>query len=103
MPSSGEVPAKSTCGQERIRADSRNASGYLVIGYVTVGAPTGYTSLVLLTLVLSGFTIISLGVVGLYVGRVFEQVKQRPLFIVDERVEGDEELLSAAPQRAERG
>jgi glycosyltransferase involved in cell wall biosynthesis len=64
---------------------------YLSISYFTVGAPTGYTSLVLLTLVLSGFTIISLGVVGIYVGRVFDQVKDRPLFIVDEEVTADDE------------
>jgi hypothetical protein len=28
--------------------------------------------------------IISTGVTGLYVGKVFEQVKERPLYIVDE-------------------
>jgi hypothetical protein len=31
--------------------------------------------------------IISLGVVGLYVGRIFEQVKSRPLFVVDEVID----------------
>ena len=38
----------------------------------------------MLLLVLSGFIIISLGAVGLYVGRIFDQVKGRPLFMVDE-------------------
>jgi len=38
---------------------------------------------------LSGFIIISLGVVGLYVGRIFDQVKGRPLFVVDEQIDGD--------------
>jgi len=50
--------------------------------------PPGYTSIVVLLLVLSGFIIISLGVVGLYVGRIFDQVKGRPLFVVDEQIDG---------------
>jgi polyisoprenyl-phosphate glycosyltransferase len=44
----------------------------------------GYTSLAVLLLLLAGFIIVSVGVVGLYVGRVFEQVKQRPLFLIDQ-------------------
>jgi dolichol-phosphate mannosyltransferase len=43
----------------------------------------GYTSLAVLVLVLAGFIIVSVGVVGLYVGRIFEQVKDRPLFLID--------------------
>ena len=45
----------------------------------------GYTSLVVLLLVLAGFIIVSVGVVGLYVGRIFEQVKNRPLFLIDQQ------------------
>lgn len=44
----------------------------------------GYTSLAVLLLVLAGFIIVSVGVVGLYVGRIFEQVKNRPLFLIDQ-------------------
>jgi glycosyltransferase involved in cell wall biosynthesis len=50
--------------------------------------PPGYTSLLVLLLLLSGFIIISLGVVGLYVGRIFDQVRGRPLFVVDEQIDG---------------
>jgi glycosyltransferase involved in cell wall biosynthesis len=48
----------------------------------------GYTSLAVLVLVLAGFIIVSVGVVGLYVGRIFEQVKDRPLFLIDAEAEG---------------
>ena len=54
----------------------------------------GYTSLAVLLLVLAGFIIVSVGVVGLYVGRIFEQVKDRPLFLIDARAEGPEDELS---------
>ena len=51
-------------------------------------AVPGYTSLAVLRLVLAGIIIISIGVVGQYVGRVFPQVKDRPLYVIDSRAEG---------------
>jgi dolichol-phosphate mannosyltransferase len=50
--------------------------------------PQGYTSLVVLLLLFGGFIILCVGVVGLYVGRIFEQVRRRPLFLVDREVGG---------------
>jgi dolichol-phosphate mannosyltransferase len=38
-------------------------------------------------IIVSGFIIVSTGVTGLYIGRVFEQVKGRPLYLVDEVVQ----------------
>ena len=37
---------------------------------------------------LAGFIIVCVGVVGLYVGRIFEQVKDRPLYLIDAQAEG---------------
>jgi glycosyltransferase involved in cell wall biosynthesis len=61
----------------------------------------GYTSLAVLILVLAGFIIVSVGVVGLYVGRIFEQVKNRPLFLIDQQAEGIDSIPSpsAPPAR----
>ena len=47
-------------------------------------AVPGYTSLIISIWLLSGLIITVLGIVGLYVGRIFDQVKQRPTFIIDE-------------------
>jgi dolichol-phosphate mannosyltransferase len=55
---------------------------------VSDSSPPGYTSLAVLILLLSSVIIISLGVVGLYVGRIFEQVKNRPMFVVAEEIDG---------------
>ncbi len=44
----------------------------------------GYTSIIMSTMFLSGVIITVVGMVGLYVGRTFEQVKNRPVYIVDE-------------------
>ena len=51
----------------------------------TRAAYPGWTSLAVLLLLIGGFIIISVGLTGLYLGKVFEQVKGRPLFVVDER------------------
>ncbi|MGH2898236.1 MAG: glycosyltransferase, partial [Solirubrobacteraceae bacterium] len=62
---------------------------YAVYSRFVEDTPPGYTSIVVLLVLLSGFILISLGVVGLYVGRIFDQVKGRPLFVVDEQIDGD--------------
>jgi glycosyltransferase involved in cell wall biosynthesis len=63
----------------------------------------GYTSLAVLLLVLAGVIIVSIGVVGLYVGRIFDQVKDRPLFLIDQQAPGPDADWTepAAPRRTE--
>ncbi len=57
---------------------------YILGVYFTADKPpAGYTSIAVLLLLLTGFVITSLGVVGLYLGRIFEQGKGRPLYIID--------------------
>lgn len=56
---------------------------FLTVAYLVAGHPvSGWTTIVVSLLLLAGIQLISLGVVGEYVGRVFEEVKARPLFIV---------------------
>jgi polyisoprenyl-phosphate glycosyltransferase len=71
-------------------------AAYAIYARIADDSPPGYTSIVVLLLLLSGFIIISLGVVGLYVGRIFDQVKGRPLFVVEEDrvMAGDEEPIT---------
>lgn len=46
----------------------------------------GYASLMIVVLTLGGLILISLGIIGEYLGRIFEEVKRRPLFIVRETI-----------------
>lgn len=50
-----------------------------------VDAP-GFPSLIISVMIFSGVQLISLGVLGEYLGRVYEEVKARPLFIVAEEI-----------------
>jgi polyisoprenyl-phosphate glycosyltransferase len=63
-------------------------AAYYLITKLTGNAAPGFTSLAVFTLTVGGFIIISTGVTGLYIGRVFEQVRERPLFVVDSIVGG---------------
>lgn len=45
-------------------------------------APTGFTTLVTLVLFLGGIQLIGIGVIGEYLGRVYDEVKRRPSYIV---------------------
>ncbi len=42
----------------------------------------GYASIIVSTLALSGLILLQLGLMGLYLGRIYEEVKARPLYLV---------------------
>ena len=50
---------------------------------------SGWTSLVVLVLIFGGVQLLSLGVISEYVGRIYEEVKRRPRYVID-RLEGAE-------------
>jgi dolichol-phosphate mannosyltransferase len=50
----------------------------------------GWASLAAIMLFLGGIQLISLGLIGQYVGRIFEESKKRPLYFVKESVGGSE-------------
>lgn len=70
-----------------------SAFAFLYIGVVVwlkiigINFP-GYTSLMASILLLGGIQLLVLGVMGEYVGRIFEQGQQRPLYLVD-KVQGE--------------
>lgn len=51
-----------------------------------IGMPKGLTQINLVFTLLFGTVLLCLGVIGEYIGRIFEEVKQRPLFLVRERL-----------------
>ncbi len=84
--------------------------GSLAIGFSTLFAglslfakiflsqsPRGFTALVFLITFLSGVLLLFLGIIGEYVGRIYEEVKARPLYIVNKIID------QTSIREAERG
>jgi|SRR5438552_15573886 len=61
-------------------------AAYYVYMYLAHSVYPGFTSLAVLILVIGGFIIMSTGVAGLYIGKVFDQVKGRPLYVIDQSI-----------------
>jgi polyisoprenyl-phosphate glycosyltransferase len=58
----------------------------------------GFPSLIVSLTFFSGIQLLSLGIIGEYAGRIFAEVKRRPLYVVAERVGGAAEVSSSLVQ-----
>ena len=56
---------------------------YLTYLYFSEGFMEGWTSLVVLVVFNTGILLISLGVIGAYISKIFIQIKERPLYLID--------------------
>lgn len=65
---------------------------YIIIRTIVRGTDVpGYASLLVFILLLGGIQMIILGIIGEYIGRIFIEVKGRPLYIVEKKVNFDDE------------
>jgi glycosyltransferase involved in cell wall biosynthesis len=70
---------------------------YFAIQTMVLGIDVpGFPSLIVSITFFAGVQLISLGVLGEYVARLFEEAKQRPLYLVTERIRQDEPGTSSA-------
>ena len=59
---------------------------FITISYFFNGYQSGWASLFVLILFSTGLILMGIGILGLYLGKIFEQVKNRPQYIVDEKI-----------------
>lgn len=67
------------------------AVAYGALKLAGVAFPSGNATIVVIVCFFSGIQLLSLGVMGEYVGRIYDEVKRRPRYIVESRIGFDEE------------
>lgn len=63
-------------------------AAYYILGFLIGGRawPAGFTTLVLLLLMSVGLNAVLLGILGEYVGRIYEQVRTRPITVIENTI-----------------
>jgi glycosyltransferase involved in cell wall biosynthesis len=73
---------------------------YVLIGFFTGHVARGWTSLAMMMVFFSVGQFLCLAVMGAYIGRIFLEVKARPLYFIDDVVRGGEAQPSAGAREA---
>ena len=59
---------------------------FIIIRKLTVGGSvTGWASMVSIILLIGGLQLLSLGIIGKYIAKIFLETKKRPVYIVKEK------------------
>ena len=58
----------------------------VVAKFVLHQSPKGFTALTLLITFVSGVNLLFLGIIGAYIARIYEEVKRRPVYIVEQKL-----------------
>ena len=64
----------------------------LIIYRCVADVSIGWTSLIATTVLMGGLTIMVMGIVGIYVGNIFIQVKERPLYVIRQCLNLEKEI-----------
>ena len=76
--------------------------GVFFVGRALLGnPPEGWASSIVITLLLGGIVLLAIGVLGIYIGKIFEQTRGRPMYIVRARVGRGPTTTIAQPLSAE--
>ena len=70
---------------------------FMIVRYFYKGTPVeGWTSLITSIYFLGGLGFVALGVAGLYIGRIFEETKRRPLYVIKNAINVVADAVSRA-------
>ncbi|MBO5336730.1 MAG: glycosyltransferase family 2 protein [Lachnospiraceae bacterium] len=67
-----------------------------LVKYLTGTAVEGFTTVILLILIIGGFIMLSMGVIGHYIARIYEEVKGRPKYIISKITDNVQESVLGA-------
>jgi dolichol-phosphate mannosyltransferase len=67
-----------------------------LIKYLIGSAVEGFTTVILLILIIGGFIMLSMGIIGHYISRIYEEVKGRPKYIISKITDNVQESVLGA-------
>ncbi|MCX6155922.1 MAG: glycosyltransferase family 2 protein [Candidatus Kapabacteria bacterium] len=59
---------------------------WIIIEYYRSNVITGWTSVLVSIYFIGGISMISIGIIGEYIGKIYEEVKKRPRFIIEKKI-----------------
>lgn len=71
---------------------------YSLIQYFTGHAVEGYTTTIMVLLMIGSAIMLSLGIIGYYIAKIYEEVKRRPRYIISRIIRGGEDASDTARQ-----
>jgi undecaprenyl-phosphate 4-deoxy-4-formamido-L-arabinose transferase len=63
---------------------------YIAEYFISDYVPEGWTSLIVINLLLGGLILISLGIIGEYLGRTYIKINRRPQYVIKEKIKNGE-------------
>jgi len=72
---------------------------YAILKIAGVPFPMGNPTIVILVLLLAGVQLVSVGILGEYIGRIYDEVKQRPKFIIDKQLGFERDSSDEPPHK----
>ena len=75
---------------------------YSLIQYFTGHAVEGYTTIIMVMLLIGSAMMLSLGIIGYYIAKIYEEVKRRPRYIIAKIVRGGQEASEPVRQDKSR-
>ena len=71
-----------------------------LVKYFSGHAVEGFTTVILLLLFIGSVIMISLGIIGYYISRIYEEVKGRPRYIISRKIQGENAFRKNAGESA---
>jgi dolichol-phosphate mannosyltransferase len=73
-------------------------SGYALLLYFTGLALPGFTTVIILEMLIGGVLMISLGIIGTYIAQIYQEVKYRPRYVIARALIGEDRKPAPSPE-----
>ena len=72
-----------------------------LVMYISKQAASGFTTVILLQLLIGGCIMISLGLIGSYIGRIYDEIKDRPRYLISKIAKSEIEFANKSIEHSQ--